>query len=51
MHEKIGLKEKVAYGFGDAASCMFWKIFSVYLLFFYTDIYGLAPAVVGTMLL
>jgi glycoside/pentoside/hexuronide:cation symporter, GPH family len=51
MHEKISLKEKIGYGLGDAASSMFWKIFSMYLLFFYTDVFGLAPAVVGTMFL
>lgn len=51
MSEKISLKEKVGYGLGDAASSMFWKIFSMYLMFFYTDVYGLAPAVVGTMFL
>lgn len=51
MQNKISFKEKVGYGMGDAASSMFWKIFSVYLMFFYTDIYGLAPAVVGTMFL
>lgn len=49
-NEKINIKEKVAYGFGDAASSMFWKIFSMYLLFFYTDVFGLAAAV-GTMFL
>ncbi|MFV8325489.1 MFS transporter [Flavobacterium sp. ZS1P14] len=51
MHNKISIKEKVGYGLGDAASSMFWKIFSMYLLFFYTDVFGLAPAVVGTMFL
>ncbi|MEZ7516655.1 MFS transporter [Flavobacterium frigidarium] len=51
MHAKICLKEKIGYGLGDAASSMFWKIFSMYLLFFYTDVYGIAPAVVGTMFL
>jgi GPH family glycoside/pentoside/hexuronide:cation symporter len=51
MHDKISLKEKVGYGLGDAASSMFWKIFSMYLLFFYTDVFGIAPAVVGTMFL
>ncbi|MTH15774.1 MFS transporter [Flavobacterium sp. LC2016-01] len=51
MHDKINLKEKIGYGLGDAASSMFWKIFSMYLLFFYTDVFGLAPAVVGTMFL
>lgn len=51
MDCKISLKEKVGYGLGDAASSMFWKIFSMYLMFFYTDVFGLAPAVVGTMFL
>lgn len=51
MQEKISFKEKVGYGLGDAASSMFWKIFSMYLMFFYTDVFGLAPAVVGTMFL
>ncbi|MEC5165458.1 GPH family glycoside/pentoside/hexuronide:cation symporter [Flavobacterium sp. PL11] len=51
MQDKITLKEKIGYGLGDAASSMFWKIFSMYLLFFYTDVFGLAPAVVGTMFL
>ena len=51
MHEKISIKEKVGYGLGDAASSMFWKIFSMYLMFFYTDVFGIAPAVVGTMFL
>ena len=49
--DKVTLKEKVGYGLGDAASSMFWKIFSMYLMFFYTDVFGLAPAVVGTMFL
>lgn len=51
MQNKISFKEKIGYGLGDAASSMFWKIFSVYLMFFYTDVYGLGPAVVGTMFL
>ena len=51
MEEKVSLKEKVGYGLGDAASSMFWKIFSMYLMFFYTDVFGLAPAMVGTMFL
>jgi len=33
--KKISLKEKIGYGFGDAASSMFWKIFGMYSLFFY----------------
>jgi GPH family glycoside/pentoside/hexuronide:cation symporter len=48
---KIKLQEKIGYGFGDAASSMFWKLFSMYLMFFYTDIFGISAAVVGTMFL
>ena len=39
------------YGLGDAASSMFWKLFTMYLLFFYTDVVGISAAVVGTMFL
>src|ERR1700744_105521 len=48
---KLSLREKIGYGFGDAASSMFWKLFSMYLMFFYTDIFGIAAATVGTMFL
>ncbi|MFN8256055.1 MAG: MFS transporter [Bacteroidales bacterium] len=49
--EKIGLKEKIGYGFGDAASSMFWKIFGMYSLFYYTDVFGITAAAAGTMFL
>ncbi len=51
MNEKLTLKEKTGYGLGDFASSMFWKLFSVYLLFYYTDVFGISAAVVGTMFL
>ena len=35
------LAEKIGYGFGDMSSSMFWKIFSYYLPFFYSNIFGL----------
>lgn len=47
----INLKECIGYGLGDAASSMFWKLFGSYLLIFYTDIFGLEAAAVGTMFL
>lgn len=47
----IKLKEKIGYGFGDMASSMFWKLFGSYLMIFYTDVFGLPAAVVGTMFL
>lgn len=49
--QKITLKEKIGYGFGDAASSMFWKIFGMYSLFFYTDVFGITAAAAGTMFL
>jgi len=48
---KVTLKEKIGYGFGDAASSMFWKIFTFYLAIFYTDVFGIPAAAVGTMFL
>ena len=47
----ITLKEKIGYGFGDMASSMFWKLFGAYLMIFYTDVFGLSAAMVGTMFL
>ncbi|MBP1617370.1 MAG: cation transporter [Bacteroidetes bacterium] len=49
--EKIHLREKIGYGLGDAASSMFWKIFGMYSLFFYTDVFGITAAAAGTMFL
>ena len=51
MTTKVSIKEKIGYGFGDAASSMFWKIFSIFLPIFYTDVFGISAAAVGTMLL
>lgn len=49
--DKVTLKEKIGYGFGDMASSMFWKIFGMYSLFFYTDVFGITAAAAGTMFL
>lgn len=47
----VKIYEKIGYGFGDMASSMFWKLFGAYLMVFYTDVFGLSAAVVGTMFL
>lgn len=47
----IKLQEKIGYGLGDMASSMFWKLFGSYLMIFYTDVFGMSAAVVGTMFL
>lgn len=48
---KSRLKEKIAYGFGDMSSSMFWKIFSYYLPFFYSNIFGLSLVDAGVLVL
>lgn len=45
----LKLTEKIGYGLGDMSSSMFWKLFGAYLMIFYTDIFGLSAAIVGTM--
>ena len=51
MSKPITTKERISYGLGDFASSMFWKLFSMFLLFFYTDVFGISAAAVGTMFL
>ena len=51
LTDRPSFKEKVGYGLGDFASSMFWKLFSVYLMVFYTDVFGISAAAVGTMFL
>ncbi len=48
---KAKLSEKIGYGFGDMSSSMFWKIFSYYLPFFYSNVFGLSLAHAGTLIL
>ncbi len=45
------LSEKIGYGFGDMSSSMFWKIFSYYLPFFYSNIFGLSLIDAGVLVL
>ncbi len=39
---KAPLLNKIGYGLGDMSSSMFWKIFTAYLPFFYSTIFGLS---------
>lgn len=49
--EKIPVKEKIGYSLGDAASHIVFDSSVAILAYYYTDIYGLPPAVMGTMFL
>ena len=46
---RLSIKEQVGYALGDTASNFYWKTFEFFLLIFYTDVFGLAPAAAGTM--
>ena len=48
---KVRWTEKLGYASGDTACCLFWVIVSSYLNIFYTDVFGLAPAALGWLLL
>ncbi len=47
--QKLQLREKIGYGFGDLASCLFWATIMSQLLFFYTDVFGLTGKAAGIM--
>ena len=44
---KLSLKSKFFYGGGDFAINIMWQLTVFYLLFFYTDIFGLTPSSAG----
>lgn len=49
--DRLSLKEKIAYGLGDTASNFFYQFFNLFIVFYYTDIFGLSAMAVGTMTL
>ncbi len=48
---KLSLVEKVGYGLGDTASNFVWALMMNFIMYFYTDIFGITAAATGTMLL
>lgn len=49
--EKLSRREKFGYGLGDAGGAVITGLIGNFLTFFYTDIFGLTPAIVGTLFL
>lgn len=49
--EKLSLKEKIGFSLGDMASNLFFQTFIVFLPIFYTDVFGISAAAMGTMFL
>jgi len=50
-NQSIPVREKIAYGLGDTATNLVWRTLMVFLPFFYTDVFGISAAAVGTLLL
>lgn len=50
-HGGLKTTEYVGYALGDTASNLFFQTFAIFLTYFYTDVWGLAPAAIGTMFL
>jgi GPH family glycoside/pentoside/hexuronide:cation symporter len=51
ISERISVREKIGYGLGDASSHIVFDSSVAILAYFYTNIYGLSPAIMGTMFL
>lgn len=49
--DKLSLREKIGYGLGDAGGTVITCLIMNFLTFFYTDVFGLTPALVGTLFL
>jgi sugar (glycoside-pentoside-hexuronide) transporter len=49
--DRLSLREKIGYGLGDAGGTVITCLIMNFLTFFYTDVFGLTPALVGTMFL
>ena len=50
-NQVLSVKEKIGYGMGDAASHIVFDNVMLYMMFFYTDIFGIPAGFVGTMFL
>lgn len=44
-------KERISYGLGDTASNLIFQMTTLYLMYFYTDVFGLNPAAVAILFL
>lgn len=47
---RLSVAEKIGYGFGDFASNLFWQMFSIFIAKYYTDVFLLSAAQMGTMM-
>ncbi|MCF7802954.1 MAG: MFS transporter [Candidatus Marinimicrobia bacterium] len=48
---RLSIGEKIGFSFGDTAANLYFQTFIVFLPIFYTDVFGLPAAAMGTMFL
>lgn len=48
---RLSFNEKFSYALGDTASNFFFQFFGIFIVYYYTDVYGLSTGSVTTMLL
>jgi len=51
INQKLKFSEKVGYALGDGAANIAWRGVATFLFIFYTDVFGLNPAIVGVLFL
>ncbi|TRZ40502.1 MFS transporter [Niallia circulans] len=50
-NQKMSMLEKVSYALGDTGSNLIYTVLTTYLTFYFTDVYGIGAAAVGTLML
>ncbi len=51
QRKRLSFVENFGFALGDTASNFFFQTFNIFLLYYYTDVFGIEPAVAGTMFL
>jgi len=49
--QRLSVTEKFGYGLGDMASNIVFQVVINFMLYFYTDVFGIGAAAVGTLML
>ncbi|MCM3364078.1 MULTISPECIES: MFS transporter [Bacillaceae] len=48
---KISLVERIGYGSGDLASNFIWQAMSIFIVYYFTDVIGIAAGIIGSIML
>jgi GPH family glycoside/pentoside/hexuronide:cation symporter len=51
IQQKLSIREKIGYALGDGAANIAWRGVATFLLFFYTDVFGISATAAGVLFL